>query len=91
MKYQDYINLGFVRTDLHDTVEFKETGYYGFCLGVKLSNKLSINVCSGELDKPKLYIKKGCDDTYHIILITCEIVKDLLHKPLKEIDFGLAC
>ena len=90
MKYQEYINLGFVRTDLNDNVEFKETGYHGFCLGIELSDKLSISVSSGELDRPKLYIKKSYGDTYHIIPITGEIVKDLLCKPSAKTDYYAA-
>ena len=80
MEYQEYIELGFKRTDLNDNVEFKQTGYYGFCLGAKINKKLSIYVSASELDKPKLYIKKRNSETYHIILITCEMVKDLLLK-----------
>ena len=77
MEYQDYIKLGFERTDLNDAVEFNQTGYYGYCLGITLSDKLSISLSSGELDKPKLYIKKR-DEFYHIISITCEMVNDLI-------------
>jgi hypothetical protein len=80
MTYKEYIDLDFDRIEMSDVVEFKETGYYGFCLKKKLSKKVSIEVCSGELDKPKLYIKKSRGDTYHIILINGEIVKDLLSK-----------
>jgi hypothetical protein len=82
MNYQEYIKLGFVRTDLNDSVEFKETGYYGFFLEIKLSDKLSISVSAGELDKPKLYIKKSNAETYHIIQITSEMVKDLMFNPV---------
>ena len=81
MKYQEYIDLGFKRTDMNDIVEFKETGYYGYCLEKILSNKLSISVSNGELDRPKLYIKKSYGDTNHIVLLTGEMVKDLLSKP----------
>jgi hypothetical protein len=34
-------------------------------------------VSSGELDKPKLYIKKRNSETYHIIPISTEVVIDL--------------
>jgi hypothetical protein len=78
MNYQEYIDLGFTRTDMNDSVEFKQTGYYGFCLSKQVSEKLSISVSGGELDKPKLYIKKRSSDTYHIIQLSSEMVKDLL-------------
>jgi hypothetical protein len=38
MKYKEYINLGFKRTDMSCSVEFEETGYYGFALTKKLQN-----------------------------------------------------
>lgn len=78
MKYKDYINLGFERIEMNDNVEFNETGYSGYCLKKVLNEKLSIEVNSSELDKPKLYIKKSFGDTYHIVLLTCEILKDFL-------------
>lgn len=78
MKYQQYIDLGFRRTDMQDSVEFKETGYYGFALEKKLKRGLLICVCSPELDKPKMYIPKIGTETYHIINITCEMVMDLV-------------
>lgn len=80
MKYKEYIELGFKRHDLNDNVEFNNTGYYGFSLEKIVNKKLSICVSCGELDKPKLYIKKRGKIYYNIILITPEIVKDLLYK-----------
>lgn len=88
MKYQEYIDLGFVRTEMNDSVEFKQTGYYGYCLGIDLSDKMSISVSFGELDKPKLYIKKRNSDTWHIIQINAEIVKDLLSKQSGKFDYN---
>ena len=35
MNYQDYIDFGFQRIDLDDSVEFKQTGYGGFALTVR--------------------------------------------------------
>jgi hypothetical protein len=61
-------------------VEFRQTGYYGFVLSKKINKRQSIEVTSGELDKPKLYIKKKDNDTYHIIPITPDAVIDLLGK-----------
>lgn len=78
MEYQKYIDLGFIRTDMNDTIEFKQTGYYGFCLEKKLSLKMTISVCSGELDKPKLYIRiNNSEHNNHIIPITTECVVSL--------------
>ena len=82
MKYQEYIDLGFTRIDTSDNVEFRDSGYPGFFLSKKLSDKLSIEVSSCELDKPKLYIKKrGESATYHLIIITDEMVRDLVFTP----------
>lgn len=79
MTYKEYINLGFKRTDTNDSIVFDETGYYGFCLTKVLSDKMTICVSGEELDRPKLYIKKRLDSsTNHIILLTDEIVRDLL-------------
>ena len=69
MQYQDYINLGFKRTDMQDNVEFKQTGYYGFFLEYKLNKRASISVNSGELDKPKLYIQKQDSECENFILV----------------------
>lgn len=77
MEYQKYIDLGFKRFDMSCSVEFKQTGYYGFSLEKKLNKKQSVCVTSGELDKPKLYIKKRNSETYHIIPISTETVIDL--------------
>ena len=90
MKYQRYIELGFERTDTNDSVEFKNTGYYGYCLEKKVIKKMEIFVSGGELDKPKLYIKKNNSDDYHIIPISCEVVNDLLCEkkaPIFNSDF----
>jgi hypothetical protein len=80
MIYEQYINQGFKRTDITDSVEFRQTGYYGFFLSKKVNNKMSIEVSSSELEKPRLYIKKQNDEKYHILPITIEIVKDILSK-----------
>lgn len=95
MKYQEYIDLGFTRTDMNDSIEFKQTGYYGYCLDKQLNSKVSISVSSGELDRPKMYIKKSHGtDNYHVIVITLEMVKDLLLKSKNSDDenpFATAC
>ncbi len=80
MEYQEYIKLGFTRGDTNDSVEFKRTGYSGFYLEKKVNKRLSISVNAGELDRPKLYLKKYGQETCHIFNITGEMVRDLLYK-----------
>jgi hypothetical protein len=80
MTYQEYIDLGFNRTDMHDIVEFERTGYYGFALERKLYGGMLVCVTSDDLDNPKLYIKKRYSDTYHITAIPTEAVRDLFKK-----------
>lgn len=88
MNYQDYIDLGFTRTDMNDTVEFRQTGYPGFTLSIDINDRLSICVSSPELDKPKLYIKKVGAETYHILPITPEMVKGMLWKGVVVTECG---
>ena len=84
MDYIQYIELGFERTDLNDTVVFRETGYGGFCLWKQVNKKIGISVTSEALNEPLLYIKKRDEeDNYHIVKIKPEMVLDLLHKPEK--------
>lgn len=87
--YKDYIDLGFTRGELNDQVVYNETGYSGFFLEKKISDIMSISVYSTHLHEPSLYIKKRYGDTYHIIKITLEIVKDLLaaNDSIYGIDF----
>ena len=92
MNYKKYIELGFKRYDLNCSVEFNQTGYRGFSLEIDVNDKLRICVTSGDLDKPKLYIKKRNKDTYHIIDISFEVVLDLLSKDnYEEENFNKAC
>jgi hypothetical protein len=79
MKYKEYIELGFERTDMGCSILFEETGYHGFALTKKLQNNHLIEVSSAELQNPKLFIKKRNGETYHIIPISTEAVIDLLH------------
>jgi hypothetical protein len=81
MEYQKYIDLGFERTEMNCSVEFNQTGYYGFALEKKINKRQAVCVVSGELDKPKLYIKKRNRESYHIIPISTEVVIDLFSKP----------
>lgn len=83
MKYQEYIDLNFKRIDINDNVEFRRNGYYGYCLEKTVNEIISISVYWSELEQPKLYVKKRDNDTYHIITITSEMVKDILAKKEK--------
>ena len=78
MEYQDYIRLGFTRTDMCDNVEFRRRGYYGYTLEKQISNSMVICATDTELDCPKLYIKRMGKESYHIIPIPCDAVHDLL-------------
>lgn len=78
MIYKKYIELGFERHDLDDQVEFNETGYGGFYLKYKLRKGVNIFVYSGELDKPRVYIKNKGEVSDYIIDITFNDVVDLL-------------
>jgi len=86
MKYQKYIDLGFTRTEMSCGVEFNKTGYYGFALEKKLNDKIMVCVTSGELDKPKLYIRKRSGETYHIMPISTEAVIDLFSN-VENVDY----
>jgi hypothetical protein len=88
MNYKDYISFGFDRKDMIDSVEFEKLGYYGYCLTKKLSESVSIEVYSFELDKPKLYIKKRNSDTYHIIQIPCDAIPGLFFIPKDFTNFS---
>lgn len=79
MRYYDYIKLGFKRIDLNDPVEFQQTGYYGFALEYKLTEKVSISVSSTDLENPKLYIQKDNTECNNYILVLDENqIKELI-------------
>jgi hypothetical protein len=78
MRYKDYLELGFERTELDCPVEKNNTGYGGYCLEKRINKGMLISVHSSELESPKLYINKGESDNYHIITVSGDFVKDLL-------------
>lgn len=82
MEYQDYIDLGFTRTDVNDSVVFKQTGYYGFSLDKDLNDRICISVSSNELDKPVMLIKKGEGEQgqCHWVRIPVEVIEDLFYS-----------
>jgi hypothetical protein len=78
MEYQEYIELGFERIDINDGVVFKETGYYGYILVKKITDKITVEVDWEKLDEPRFLIHKPIEGQVHRIVITPEIVKYLL-------------
>jgi hypothetical protein len=78
MTYNEYIELGFTRLDINDPIELKNLGYGGFVLEYNLNRNMLIEAHFTELYNPKLYIKRPGTETYTIIPITGEIVKDLI-------------
>lgn len=81
MTYKDYIDLGgFERIEFNDSVEFDRTGYNGFALKHKVGRGVSIEVYSGELDRPKLFIKVKNEDRNKIIILTDEQVRILVAR-----------
>ena len=82
MKYQDYIDLGFKRVELNDSVELKQTGYPGYSLEKKINKRIMVCVDYPRLEEPKLYIKKGNTEYWHIFKITAEAVKDLIEPKI---------
>lgn len=79
MKYIDYINRGFQRCELNDSVQYQETGYNGYFLRKELTKNASIEVYDTELDKPKLYIKEKGGD-FIVLPLTGEIVMNWFEK-----------
>lgn len=78
MNYKEYIQLGFERIEMNDSVMQDTTGYSGFILTKKITDRIFIEVCFPELDKPKMYIRKPNSDTCHIVPITADVVRDII-------------
>lgn len=95
MEYQEYIKLGFTREDMSDPVEYRQTGFSGYALSKQINDRISVEVCSGGLDKPKLYIRRGNSETYHILPISTDVVKDMFKtkdtKGAAEYTCGIDC
>ena len=73
MKYQEYIDLGFERTDITDSVEHSISGYNGYILSKEFAKNVFIEATSCDLDNPKLYIRKKNSHENHILPLTKEI------------------
>ena len=80
MDYKEYIDLGFDRVDYDDEVVFRKEGHHPFVLTQEITDKMSIEACFPNLDKPKLYIKMRNDDKCHILSVEDEIIRDLCAK-----------
>ena len=79
MKYIDYINRGFERCEMNDTVQYNETGYKGYYLKKKLTKKVTIEVSDMELDKPNLYIEQK-EGEFISLPLTPELVMNWFKK-----------
>lgn len=89
MTYQQYIDLGFERINMGDTVEQKRTGYSGYTLRKEISDRIIIEVYWAELETPKMYIKKLNSDTCHTLILTSVMVNDLLGEKIDNPYFGI--
>lgn len=86
MNYQEYIDLGFERIDTNDEVSFERNGYKGFILTKKLRKGVNIEVCSDNLDQPRLYIKKKDQDIENFILrLNKDMIIELLTMKTENI------
>ena len=86
MKYQELIDLGFKRTQIEDSVEFKKTGVEGYFLIFKLKKHIYLEVQWNSLNKIRLWIDTNNDsESYHIDL-TEEQMKELVkqHKSFRN-------
>lgn len=93
MEYSKYIDLGFDRIDISDTVEFKIHGYHGFILRKEINERMFIEVCSFELDKPILFIKRINSDCSDRVELTPKMVEGIFYrsKPIDVSYFNCAC
>ena len=79
MKYIDYIDRGFERNEMNDTVQYNETGYKGFYLVKKLTKKVTVEVLDSELDNPVLYIEQK-EGEFISFPLTPELVMNWFEK-----------
>jgi hypothetical protein len=78
MKYKEYIDLGFDRTDVNDAVVFDVTGYSGFYLTRHINDRMYVYVTGEELDCPTLIINKGnTEGSCHRVKLNDEMVRDM--------------
>ena len=79
MRYKDYIDLGFTRTETDDTVELDNNGYFGFALEKQITENIKVYVHWLKLDKPMLVVRSN-GDYIHKIELTTDIVRDMFTK-----------
>ena len=79
MNYKEYIELGFTRHDLDDSVEMDNTGYGGYILIYQLNKKISIEVYYDELQTPRLCVDKK-DNKFAIIDLSIEQLNKLVNN-----------
>ena len=75
MNYKEYIELGFTRHDLEDSVEMDNTGYGGYILIYQLNKKILIEVYYDELQTPRLYVDKKDNKSSIIDLSIEQLIK----------------
>lgn len=78
MTYQDYIDLGFKRTEWDDSVNMRDFGYGGFFLEKKAGKRVLCTVDWNALDKPVLCL--GTDEKCTRVAITPKDVQILFRK-----------
>jgi len=78
MTYQDYINLGFKRTDWNDSVNVHNFGYGGFYLLKQVSKRVAVFVDWKELDHPQLLL--GTDAKCSRVTISEKEIRLLFEK-----------
>jgi hypothetical protein len=84
MKYIDYINRGFERCELNDTVQYEETGYKGYYLVKKLTKKVTVQVWDSDLDNPVLHIEQK-EGEFISFPLTPELVMNWFEKIGQEL------
>lgn len=75
MNYKEYIELGFTRHDLEDSVEMDNTGYGGYILIYQLNKKILIEVYYDELQTPRLFVDKKDNKSAIIDLSIEQLIK----------------
>jgi hypothetical protein len=79
MRYKDYIDLGFTRTEIDDKVEVDDNGYAGYSLERIVSENIKVYVHWLSLNNPTLIVNK--DNLYvHRIKLSPDIVCDMFTK-----------
>lgn len=76
MEYADYVKLGFIRTDVNDSVELSKTGYGGFYLERRITKRITLCADWQSLDTPKMQISED-GVNYETVTVNDRIVRIL--------------